>query len=181
LFIKYYPTLKRIKTDFHKLPSNLEEVCGIWYYGPSGTGKSYSAREDYPDAYIKNPNKWWDGYQQEKFVLIDDFDKCHACLGYHLKIWSDRYAFTAEVKGGTITLRPEKIIVTSNYHPKDIWGDNENTLGPIVRRFKVTKFAKLGDPRIYEDERVTVAGLLENASYAPNFNPPQTPLFDLNF
>ena len=34
---------------------------------------------------------------------------------------------------------PCKYIVTSNYHPKDIWHQNED-LVPILRRFKTIEF-----------------------------------------
>lgn len=140
IFIKHYQTLKRIKVDYGKLPDDLPGTCGVWYYGTTGTGKSRTAREEYPDAYMKLPNKWWDGYQNQDSVIIDDFDKNHACLGYHLKIWADRYAFSAEVKGSTVMIRPKTLIITSNYHPKEIWGDSNNTLEPILRRFKITQF-----------------------------------------
>lgn len=170
VFIKYYTTLKRIKVDYGKLPTDLDGTCGIWYYGKTGTGKSRGARIDYPDAYMKLPNKWWDGYQQQDYVIIDDFDKNHAVLGYHLKIWADRYSFSAEVKGSTIMIRPRNIIVTSNYHPKDIWGETPNTLGPILRRFRVTEFKELLDfERLGEDTRtMDLNGNL--ISCADNFN-----------
>lgn len=67
------------------------ETKGVWYVGDSGAGKSFNARKDYPDAYIKNCNKWWEGYKKEKYVIMDDIDKNHECLGHHLKIWTDHY------------------------------------------------------------------------------------------
>lgn len=88
------------------------------------------------------PNKWWDGYKEQDVIIIDDLQKEHQCLGYHLKIWGDHYPFPAERKGSTLQIRPGKIIVTSNYHPRDIWTDPA-VLEPILRRFKVIEFKKL--------------------------------------
>lgn len=170
MFVKFYSTLRRIKVDYGKLPADLDGTCGVWYYGKSGTGKSRAARAEYPDSYMKLPNKWWDGYQLQESVIIDDFDKNHQCLGYHLKIWADRYAFSAEVKGSTIMIRPNKLIVTSNYHPKEIWGDTPNTLGPIMRRFKITEFKQLLD--FDEDKHVDERRVVDQElfSFADNFS-----------
>lgn len=149
VYITCYRTLNQIASDNAVLPPDLAleptEKAGIWYWGETGVGKTRLAIKEYPDAYRKMANnKWWDAYQGQENVLMDDLDKAHHYMGYHLKIWADRYAFIAEIKGGSKVIRPKKIIVTSNYHPKDIWSDN-STLDPILRRFRVVHVVTVGD------------------------------------
>lgn len=49
---------------------------------------------------MKLCNKWWDGYQGQENVIMDDIGQEHKCLGQQLKIWADRYACVLETKGG---------------------------------------------------------------------------------
>jgi len=140
IWIMHYKTLKTIERDHMIAPPNTVDVCGEWYYGEPGAGKSHHVRELYPNYYDKLLNKWWDGYQNEMVVLLDDFDKNHSKLGSHLKRWADKYHFKAEVKGGAMNIRPVKIVVTSNYSPNDIWADDPPLLAAIRRRFKVIHF-----------------------------------------
>lgn len=140
LFLTHYRTLKLIASDHALMPADNQDFDNHWYYGDTGSGKSYKARNENPGHYLKMCNKWWDGYANEDVAIIEDFDKSHSVLGHHLKIWADRYAFPAEVKGSKVNLRPKKIIVTSNWHPSEIWVNEPQTLLPITRRFKITHF-----------------------------------------
>lgn len=143
IFICHYSSVKAIQKDHMVLPEEVDGVCGLWIYGEAGTGKSWKARRDYPDHYLKMCNKWWDGYQGQPYVIIDDFDKNHHVLGHHLKIWADRYPFVAEIKQTATPMRPKKIIVTSQYSIEEIWPDEE-TRAALKRRFKCVR---LGAPK----------------------------------
>lgn len=112
----------------------------LWLWGASGTGKSLAARTRYPKAYLKMCNKWWDAYSNEDVVLIEDFDAlAHKVLVHHIKIWADIYPFLTEVKGGARKIRPKLLIITSNYHPNEIWFTSSE-LEPILRRFTTLHF-----------------------------------------
>lgn len=140
IYLRYYRTCKEVVRDHMKAPGDLPDVCGHWYWGKPGTGKSRGARSDYPGSYLKMCNKWWDGYQNEPTVIIDDFEKSHVALGHHLKIWADRYSFLAEVKASALHIRPLVIVVTSNYTPDEIWSEDPVLVEAILRRFKVKDF-----------------------------------------
>lgn len=122
--------------DFMPACADADDVTGVWIWGAAGVGKSRKAREDYPGSYLKMCNKWWDGYNGEETVIIDDVDTHHQCLAHHFKIWSDRYAFLAEIKGGAIRIRPKKIVVTSQFAPEHVFLEAE-ALAAIRRRFTV--------------------------------------------
>lgn len=121
----------------------------LWFYGKTRTGKSRRAREI---AEEKAPNeepyrkkqatKWWCGYEEQKVVIIEEMAPKYAYQLEEFKEWTDRYPFPAEKKSfGQITIRPELIIVTSNYSIEQIWPDPEEN-EPILERFDQVKFTK---------------------------------------
>jgi len=143
IFIRNYGNLVRIQNDFQNNVVDLDEPKLFWFYSPqSGTGKSTTARAICqkglpPDAppryYLKDRSNWWDGYDANShpFVIFDDFD--YPNMGADLKVWTDKFAFNAQMKGYMRRIRPKAIIITSNRTPSEIWNDY-HIVGPINRR-----------------------------------------------
>lgn len=117
-------------------PPVLETLANEWHYGVTGAGKSHAVRTKYPAAFIKSNNMWWDGYQGEPVVIIEDLGP-KIIAPDKMKLWADKYPFKAEVKGAHMYIRPEKIVVTSNYRIGEIWEDPADYVA-IIRRFEVT-------------------------------------------
>lgn len=142
IFITNYKNLKDIKYDHAQKLQDLDKPCGEWIYGPTGVGKSYTARKENPDCYKKPMNKWWNHYEGEDVVLIEDMSpQFGPSMEYFMKIWPDCYVFPAEIKNHVTNIRPKKIVVTSQYHPNQIW--TAEALDAIMRRFKLRKIEKL--------------------------------------
>lgn len=139
--VRQYSTLRRIERDFMPPVDRLTGPCGIWLWGDAGAGKTRAVLDQFPDAYPKPRSQWWDGYQGEPTVYIDDVDVFDVKLGGSLKLWSDAYPFIGEIKGGSQKIRPTKVIVTSQYQIEDIWRDAE-TRAALLRRFVVIKKEK---------------------------------------
>lgn len=134
--LRLYSSIRRIEKDFMPAVARLDAPCGIWIYGLSGSGKSRSVLDAYPLLYPKPRNNWWDGYQREPVVLVDDVDKFDVALGGKLKHWADCYPFIGEAKGTSLKIRPSKLFVTSQYKIEEIWHDEE-TREALGRRFRV--------------------------------------------
>jgi len=129
-------------------PVQTDDVRGIWIVGKPGVGKTHSVTTTEPSLYRKSQNKWWDNYQGEGAVLLDDFDHLGTCLSHLLKIWADKWAATGEVKGSQVNLRHTKFYVTSNYTIEELWPgrDQEELREALLRRFKVHRITSRGNP-----------------------------------
>lgn len=142
IFIRYLNRLISLRRPIRLIQ---DDLVNEWWYGKTGTGKSRKLWTDYPEHFSKELNKWWCGYEDEEIVGIEEWSPSNACTGSMLKVWSDRYPFTAQIKGGNIKgIRPKKIIVLSNYTIKECFPDPRDH-EPLLRRFKCVHFKSLID------------------------------------
>lgn len=137
--IQHYRTIRTIRADYSR-PEPMERVCFV-FWGATGTGKSRRAWEEATfDAYPKDPRtKWWDGYQGQENVVIDEFRGAIDIA--HMLRWLDRYPVLVEIKGASIPLKAKKIWITSNL-PVDQWylDADPETRAALNRRLRVTRF-----------------------------------------
>lgn len=167
MYVSHYNTWQKIRSLEGVKPSDMDGLLlHEWHWGVAGTGKSSTVRKNYPDAFIKNKTKWWDGYKGERTIIIDDWSPFTVGITDLLKEWSDRYAFQAEVKQGGMLIRPLRIIVTSQYTIDEIWQDRE-TRDAIRRRF----------PNVFHHNGIMGQHILVTAPIVPDVVPPAGDVF----
>lgn len=145
IYMRYYGNITRIAKD-HARPEFRHGIECHVYWGSTGTGKSHRAFQEAPGAYIKNPNiKWWDGYQGESNVIVDEFSGL-IDITYLLR-WIDHYPCMVEVKGGAICLKCIKFIFTSNLHPDD-WYPNAKPAHKQALLRRITSIILMDTPYV---------------------------------
>lgn len=105
-----------------------------WFWGPTGSGKTRTAFEQYPDAYFKDMSdgKWWDGYAQQECVIFDDMRKDTFKFHELLRIL-DRYPLRVQMKGSSCQFNSKVIIITSCFPPETLYETRED-VGQLLRR-----------------------------------------------
>lgn len=113
-----------------KPPRDYKTVVTV-IFGPTGTGKSRHLAENYPNAYWKPNSRWWDGYNGQEHVVVDEF---YGWLPYDFMLrLCDRYPLQVETKGGTIAFTSKFIHFTSNQRP-ELW--YKHNFAPLERRIE---------------------------------------------
>jgi hypothetical protein len=144
-FVKFHKGIERLIAL--KQPSRAWKTEVYWFWGATGTGKSKRAFEMGAESsfFVKDPlNKWWDGYEQQDVVIIDDYRRDFSTFASLLRLM-DRYPMTVEAKGSTVNFASKVLIITTPKSPSETWeGRTEEQLGQLMRRIEhVVHFATL--------------------------------------
>lgn len=87
------------------------------YWGVTGSGKSHRAKEEANgDWYEYNGTGWWDGYDGQSTVIMDEFSGATMKIDEFLKL-TDGKAHQVPIKGGFTLLRAKRFVLTSNQSP----------------------------------------------------------------
>lgn len=143
---------------YHKYGRTLEKVCwtlksqntrqgmtkGIWYWGPTGCGKTHRALEGLAegDYYVHTitDKGWWDNYHQQKVCILDDF---RGGIEYATLLrLVDKWPCCVPVRNvGPIPFTSETVIVTSSLPPEMVFHNlaEKDSLDQLFRRFTVVE------------------------------------------
>lgn len=142
-YVKYHKGLEKALSVI-KDPGPREEYPTVyWAYGPPGIGKTTMYRHslgiDRSDCYQHNgdPN-WWDGYDYQTCVVINEFDKPNPVnaknwtIGHFLQLVSDEQYYVP-IKGGFRNFNSPIVVFTSTAHPRHIF-PNDVDFAQVRRR-----------------------------------------------
>lgn len=131
---------------YQKAPER-PHVKVYWYYGPSGTGKTTTARaEAGEDYWISSDDlKYWDDYDGQRNVIIDDY-RTDFCTFHKLLRILDKQPYKCNTKHGHRALYADNIWVTAPKHPEEMWASRTpEQLFQLTRRISVIREFKPED------------------------------------
>lgn len=121
LFIRHPTFIGRVRSTREPV-SRLAGVTCTLLLGPPGTGKSRYVYSKHPQAFRKPSGNWFDGYEGQDVILLEDFDSS-TLDSQHLLTLLDRYPLSAPVKGSFLAIHASAFFITSNNEPQDWYPD----------------------------------------------------------
>lgn len=144
----------------------------ILFYGPPGTGKTRCMVQTFPNHYRIPLGKdlWFDGYNGQEEILIDDFGQPTNLGLTQLLQLLDIYAVRVPIKGSFAHLNPAMVVITTNVHPAK-WYNYDNrpdSFRALTRRFtSVLIFQEHGVITRIEDTPAKIAAFFKNPPLDP--------------
>lgn len=138
---QYGRTMRDLETIHLRKKWRTWKTIGIWYTGPSGSGKSHMAYSDYhPDTHYEKTleDEWWDGYKGQPIVILNEF---RGQVKYHeLLSLVDKWPKKVKQRNREpVPFLAREVRITSIMAPKDAYKNvlsEEEPFRQFRRRFK---------------------------------------------
>lgn len=158
-YLKYSKVIDRIRLlKLKEDTKKFRKIEAVVYYGPPGSGKTRMVMDQYSDTVYKlsvgNDTKiWFDNYDGENVLLIDDYDG--KFIPYEMMLaLLDGYQLRLPIKGSHTYARYTKVFITSNKHP-DHW--YQDGLRALQRRINKIFFIRKEEATCLTDVKQTTA------------------------
>lgn len=131
MYLRYHKAFEKMFNS--KMKPRTAEPEVYWFWGKAGKGKTRRAVERHLDShYIKDNTIWWDGYNQQEAIIIDDFEDD---IPFRVLLrMLDRYQYQGQIKGGYVQVNSKYIYITSEFPPEYFYGSSDNRLKQVMRR-----------------------------------------------
>lgn len=113
-YCRYHRGLEKLAVSKPIANWRTVDVTAIW--GESGSGKTRKVMEMENVYKIDPPYKWFDGYEGESILLIDDYETGAIPRGFFLNL-IDGYRLRLETKGSHTWALWDKVYITTNDNP----------------------------------------------------------------
>lgn len=123
MLFRYYSNIHKCMQL--KIKDRTDKPLVVYHYGPPGVGKSTAVRAwcEGKSVYRKEPNNnWWDGYENQDIVILDEF--CGGIPYSSLKLRLDLDPNQVEVKGAVLKFTSKEIHIISNQRPEECYADS---------------------------------------------------------
>ena len=114
-YCRYYRGLTLLKSDKGEI---WRDINVKWLWGKPGVGKTRYVMEKNNTYKLDYPYKWWDGYNDENILLLDDMKNINDIDRNYLLNLLDGYRMRLETKGGHTWAKWNEVYITSNNKPE---------------------------------------------------------------
>jgi len=143
-FIRFHRGIEKlVSLQLKPRDPNVPPVV-TWIYGPTGVGKTKKATTEYGASYyMKDNTMWWDGYEQQETIIMDDIDD-RIPFRVMLQLL-DRYPYQGQVKGGYVHINSKNIVITADRPLEDVYSNlTEHEISQLKRRINFVIFLRRG-------------------------------------
>lgn len=136
----YGRTLEKLQAIANADATRTTRTRGWWLYGESGAGKSYAAHTSYdPSTHYRfqNDNGWWDHYNGQEIVIIDDFRPEQIKFSYLLQLMDETPGLFVKRRGmAPAPFVAKHVIITCTRDSYECFEGIDEDIRQLVRRIE---------------------------------------------